>query len=131
MGDIYRPLSLNWYLYCEDDPVHAVEPSGYLPRWGDVKDGITEHGRTIAKGVGTVVGVITGIKIAEEIYIVYVDWDCSRRMRDVLRDWGRAEEHPELQDLINHHIRDAMRDVGRVAGDAARQIYRARPVSPR
>ncbi|MCL6476203.1 MAG: hypothetical protein K6U75_14260 [Firmicutes bacterium] len=29
LGDVYRPLSLNRYLYCEDDPVNAVDPSGY------------------------------------------------------------------------------------------------------
>ncbi|GIV21765.1 MAG: hypothetical protein KatS3mg023_3516 [Armatimonadota bacterium] len=28
LGNIYRPLSLNRYLYCEDDPVNAVDPSG-------------------------------------------------------------------------------------------------------
>ncbi|GIV17880.1 MAG: hypothetical protein KatS3mg022_3315 [Armatimonadota bacterium] len=28
LGDIYHPLSLNRYLYCEDDPVNAVDPSG-------------------------------------------------------------------------------------------------------
>ncbi|MDW8321906.1 MAG: RHS repeat-associated core domain-containing protein [Armatimonadota bacterium] len=30
LGNIYRPLSLNRYLYCEDDPVNAVDPSGYF-----------------------------------------------------------------------------------------------------
>ncbi len=29
LGNLYRPLSLNRYLYCEDDPVNAVDPSGY------------------------------------------------------------------------------------------------------
>jgi len=29
--------------------------------------------------------------------------------------------------LRNQHIRDAMRDIGRAAGDAAKQIYNARP----
>ncbi|MGC8785778.1 MAG: hypothetical protein ACP5RN_15535, partial [Armatimonadota bacterium] len=120
--------SLNRYLYCEDDPVNAVDPSGYLPTWQDVKDWFKEHGKTVVKGAGAVLGVITGIKIAEEMYIVYVNWDCSNRMRDMLREWGHAEEHPELQDLINYHIRDAMRDTGRLVGDAARQIYRVRPV---
>ncbi|MCS6830020.1 MAG: hypothetical protein NZ749_05175 [bacterium] len=28
LGNIYRPLSLNRYLYCEDEPVNAVDPSG-------------------------------------------------------------------------------------------------------
>jgi len=125
------------YLYCEHEPVNSVDPSGNLPTWEDVKrwgrgagDWIKEHGQTILKGVGTVIGVVTGIKIAEEVYIVYVDWDCSNRMRDMLRDWGHAEKHPELQELINYHIRDAMRDTGRLVGDAARQIYRVRPVPP-
>ncbi|MCS6830018.1 MAG: ferritin-like domain-containing protein [bacterium] len=117
-------------MYCEDDPANAVDPSGHLPTWRDVKEWITEHGRTIAKGVGTVIGVVTGIKIAEEIYITYVNMECSRRMRKMLEDWGRAEEHPELQDLINHHIRDSMRDIERLTEEAARQIYRVRPVSP-
>jgi len=31
LGNIYRPLSLNRYLYCEDDPVNAVDPSGNQP----------------------------------------------------------------------------------------------------
>ncbi len=30
LGNLYRPLSLNRYLYCEDDPVNAVDPSGRL-----------------------------------------------------------------------------------------------------
>ncbi|GBC95984.1 hypothetical protein HRbin16_01784 [bacterium HR16] len=28
LGNIYRPLSLNRYLYCEDEPVNQVDPSG-------------------------------------------------------------------------------------------------------
>jgi RHS repeat-associated protein len=31
LGDIYRPLSLNRYLYCEDEPVNYVDPSGRVP----------------------------------------------------------------------------------------------------
>lgn len=31
LGNIYRPLSLNRYLYCEDAPVSAVDPSGRVP----------------------------------------------------------------------------------------------------
>ncbi len=30
-GNLYQPLSLNRYLYCEDDPVNAVDPSGDVP----------------------------------------------------------------------------------------------------
>ena len=135
LGDIYRPLSLNRYLYCEDDPVNHVDPSGNIPQW--VKDWAKtawewtkEHASDIGKGIGVVVGTLIGIKLAEEIYIVFVDRDTSNRMRDMLREWGRAEEHPELQHLINYHIRDIMRDIGRLAGEAARQIYRIRPVRP-
>jgi RHS repeat-associated protein len=28
LGDLYRPLSLNRYLYCEHEPVNRVDPSG-------------------------------------------------------------------------------------------------------
>ena len=28
LGDIYRPFSLNRYLYCEHEPVNAVDPDG-------------------------------------------------------------------------------------------------------
>ena len=135
LGDIYRPLSLNRYFYCENDPVNHVDPSGNIPQW--VKDWAKtawewtkEHASDIGKGIGVVVGTLIGIKLAEEIYIVFVDRDTSNRMRDMLREWGRAEEHPELQHLINYHIRDIMRDIGRLAGEAARQIYRIRPVRP-
>ena len=31
LGDLYRPLSLNRYLYCEDEPVNHVDPSGRVP----------------------------------------------------------------------------------------------------
>lgn len=30
-GDVKDPLSLNWYTYCEDDPVNGVDPSGHIP----------------------------------------------------------------------------------------------------
>jgi len=30
LGDLYRPLSLNRYLYCEDEPVNRVDPSGRI-----------------------------------------------------------------------------------------------------
>jgi hypothetical protein len=112
-----------------------VDPSGNIPQW--VKDWAKtawewtkEHASDIRKGIGVVAGTLIGIKLAEEIYINFVDWDTSNRMRDMLREWGRAEEHPELQHLINYHIRDSMRDIGRLAGEAARQIYRIRPVRP-
>ncbi|GIV16926.1 MAG: hypothetical protein KatS3mg022_2361 [Armatimonadota bacterium] len=90
-----------------------------------------EHGQTILKGAGTVLGVVTGIKIAEEVYIVYVDWDCSNRMRDMLRKWKPREPESVDWDLINRlrnqHIRDGMRDIGNLVGDVAKQVYRVRP----
>ncbi len=38
LGNIYRPLSLSRYLYCEDDPVNAVDPSG--SKWREIIVGL-------------------------------------------------------------------------------------------
>jgi len=41
LGDLYRPLSLNRYLYCEDDPVNHVDPSGRKTyEWWEVAGGL-------------------------------------------------------------------------------------------
>jgi RHS repeat-associated protein len=136
LGDLYRPLSLNRYLYCEDEPVNYVDPSGNIPQW--VKDWAKtawewtkEHASDIRKGIGVVTGTLIGIKLAVEIYIVFVDWDTSNRMRDMLEDW--KPKHPDKVDwdlinrVRNQHIQDAMRNVGQAVGDVAERIYKVRP----
>ena len=41
LGDLYRPLSLNRYLYCEDEPVNHVDPSGRKTyEWREVAGGL-------------------------------------------------------------------------------------------
>lgn|GEM_PF-2268580 len=76
-------------------------------------------------------GTLIGIKLSEEIYIVYVDWDTSNRMRDMLEDWKPKDPDKVDWDLINRvrnqHIRDAMRNVGQAVGDVAERIYKVRP----
>ncbi len=47
----YRPLSLNRYLYCEDDPVNAVDPSGRMAQW------IKGIGAALAIGEGAAAGI--------------------------------------------------------------------------
>ena len=128
-------LSEHSYLYCEDDPVNHVDPSGNIPQW--VRDWAKtawewtkEHASDIGKGIGVVTGTLIGIKLAEEIYIVFVDWDCSNRMRRMMTEWGQIPEGPiaeYMDNLFRSHIRDAMRDTARLAGDAAKQIYGTRP----
>ena len=135
LGDIYRPFSLNRYLYCEHEPVNAADPSGNIPQW--VKDyakaaweWTKEHASDIGKGIGIVAGTLVGIKLAEELYVVYVDWDCSNRMRRMMREWGQIPEGPiaeYMDNLFRSHIRDAMRGTARLAGNAAKQIYGTRP----
>ena len=128
-------LSEHPYLYCEHEPVDYVDPSGNIPQW--VKDyakaaweWTREHASDIRKGIGIVVGTLVGIQLAEELYVVYVDWDCSNRMRRMMREWGQIPEGPIaecMDNLFMSHIRDAMRDTARLAGDAAKQIYGTRP----
>jgi RHS repeat-associated protein len=128
-------LSEHPYLYCEHEPVNSVDPSGNIPQW--VKDyakaaweWTKEHASDIGKGIGIVVGTLVGIKLAEELYVVYVDWDCSNRMRRMMREWGQIPEEPiaeYMDNLFRSHIRDAMCDSARLAGDAAKQIYGTRP----
>jgi hypothetical protein len=116
--------------------VNAVDPSGNIPQW--VKDyakaaweWTKEHASDIGKGIGIVAGTLVGIKLAEELYVVYVDWDTSNRMRDMLEDWKPKDPSAVDWDIINRvrnqHIGDAMRNLGQAAGDVAKQIYRVRP----
>ncbi|MCL6476205.1 MAG: RHS repeat-associated core domain-containing protein [Firmicutes bacterium] len=42
LGNLYQPLSLNRYLYCEDDLVNHVDPSGNIPSGS--KTGRKRHG---------------------------------------------------------------------------------------
>ncbi|MER3475118.1 MAG: hypothetical protein C4335_14105 [Armatimonadota bacterium] len=130
-------LSEHPYLYCEHEPVNSVDPSGDVPEWlrkktREVIDWLREYGSTVAKGATIFLGTITGINIAVDVYIVYKDWDCSRRMHDMLDDWLRRKDladvrHELIDPLLKSHIRDAMRDVGQAAGDIGKQIYQVRP----
>jgi RHS repeat-associated protein len=65
LGDIYEPLTLNGYGYCVNDPVNAVDPSGYL--WGAVERFVKEMidymtprnvGGGVALGWGVALGII-------------------------------------------------------------------------
>ncbi|MGQ9791729.1 MAG: hypothetical protein ACUVR7_13915, partial [Armatimonadota bacterium] len=136
-------LSEHPYLYCEHEPVNAVDPSGDAPKWLEnwgkqAADWVREYGGAVAKGVTITIGTITGINIAVEIYIVYKDVETSNRMNDMLRRWrsGEATGVPPdpaevdwglIDNVRRSHIRDAMRDIGEAAGDAAKQIYQIRP----
>ena len=129
-------LSEHPYLYCEHEPVDYVDPSGNIPQW--VKDyakaaweWTREHASDIRKGIGVVAGTLIGIKLAEEIYNNFMDWDTSNSMRDMLEDW--KPKHPAKVDwdlnnrVRNQHIQDAMRNVGQAVGDVAERIYKVRP----
>jgi len=83
LGDIYRPLSLNRYLYCEDDPVNSVDPTGRRPNrlWPWLR------GISIAVTIG-----ILAILAARE----FAEWMGSKE-REEGHSWGgvygRSHEH--------------------------------------
>ncbi len=57
LGNLYQPLSLNRYLYCEDDPVNGVDPSGYW-RW---------FGAIVWGAMGAFTGAIGGFFTANPV----------------------------------------------------------------
>jgi RHS repeat-associated protein len=77
LGDLYRPLSLNRYLYCEDEPVNAVDPQGFFKvrvkpyiKWKGIKVSVDEDSLDIKITLpwrpvpgGPEIGVEIGIEI--------------------------------------------------------------------
>jgi RHS repeat-associated protein len=56
LGDLYRPLFLNRYLYCEDDPVNHVDPSGHA----SLADWLLATG-TVVAGIGGAVTYVNPV----------------------------------------------------------------------
>jgi RHS repeat-associated protein len=56
LGNLYRPLSLNRYLYCEDDPVNYVDPSGHA----SLADWLLAT-RTVVAGIGGAVTYVNPV----------------------------------------------------------------------
>jgi RHS repeat-associated protein len=61
LGSIYAPLTLNAYGYCVNDPVNAVDPSGYISQ--EAK-GFGVFLVVVGEVVGTVAGVVAAIGTA-------------------------------------------------------------------
>ena len=87
LGGLYRPLSLNRYQYCEDDPVNAVDPNGYAPV---ALPGLLIPGvREVIIGAGIVIGIGIGVKyIADQID----EWSDRWREKVHGREKRRARE---------------------------------------
>jgi len=68
LGNLYRPLSLNRYLYCEDDPVNHVDPSGYFKVETFVVNLIVLGGGGVLLGglPGAVAGALAAVGVAWE-----------------------------------------------------------------
>ena len=103
LGDLYRPLSLNRYLYCEDDPVNHVDPSGYNPAAAAlgiagglaVADGPLPIGDIIAGGIVIGVGIGVGIKKLADIIDDAKEWgDARERQKEHKR---RAREDKQVE----------------------------------
>lgn len=84
-------LSEHPYLYCEDDPVHAVDPSGYKIDdwdwfWGSVGGGIGGSiGSMLAPEAGGVwfgmgMGAVVGLAVGDAI------WEGGEQVYDTVRD---------------------------------------------
>jgi RHS repeat-associated protein len=67
LGDIYRPLSLNWYLYCENDPVNHVDPSGRVAVTAGAVVFVPGAGQVIAAGVIAVGATIVIIWLCDNL----------------------------------------------------------------
>jgi RHS repeat-associated protein len=61
LGDIYEPLTLNAYGYCVNDPVNAVDPSGYISQEAKCFGVFLV---VVGEVVGTVAGVVAAIGTA-------------------------------------------------------------------
>ena len=67
LGDLYRPLSLNRYLYCEDDPVNHVDPSGRVAVAAGAVVFVPGAGQVIAAGVIAVGATIVIIWLCDNL----------------------------------------------------------------
>ncbi|GIV17878.1 MAG: hypothetical protein KatS3mg022_3313 [Armatimonadota bacterium] len=99
-------LSEHLYLYCEDDPVNAVDPSGFSP--AEIALGAA-GGIAIADGplpIGDIiaVGIVIGIIIIEA---------SGKKGKERIRDTG-------LQDLPDEIIRERARDKSLPSDERAR-----------
>ncbi len=93
LGNIYRPLSLNRYLYCEHEPVMRVDPSGYRPAkeywdwfWGSIGAAIGGSiGGLLAPEVG---GAWFGMGIGAPVGLAVGDaiWEGGEQVYDTVRD---------------------------------------------
>ena len=77
LGDLYRPLSLNRYLYCEEEPVNHVDPSGRVAVAAGAVVFVPGAGQVIAAGVIAVGATILIVKLAE---------DFNRSLDDLMRE---------------------------------------------
>jgi len=111
LGDLYRPLSLNRYLYCEDDPVNAVDPSGYWPKWVEdawksAKDFAYEYGDVAKKIVYGVLIVPAVVHLAVDIRNSLLDAETRQNMLRTYRDWklGRGLDDWGSADKLMNRI---------------------------
>ena len=90
LGDIYRPLSLNRYFYCENDPVKHVDPSGRVAVAAGAVVFVPGAGQVIAAGVIAVGATIALIWLAENW-----DWHQVRKQDEERRSkWQYTTQQP-------------------------------------
>ncbi len=115
-------LSEHPYLYCENDPVNRVDPSGR--KWEVIKFA----GGRIVVIVSLVTAVVTIIKLWELYTISKIYAECARQMRKMLEEWD--PQHPErvryneLEKLVKEAEQDATRATGNFAAEVAKELYK-------
>ena len=77
------------YLYCEHDPVNAVDPSGHAKKWwDDFKGRAGGWIKGIGLGIGGVVLIISGVKLLELIHKNIVNAEEATAITGMINRWN-------------------------------------------
>jgi RHS repeat-associated protein len=95
LGSLYAPLTLNAYVYCVNDPVNAVDPSGMRMEWPEVLQGIgTVLGVVIGAVGGVVAAIGAGYRLGESIAEGLISFEETLPpLEPTMEDWVRVKNY--------------------------------------
>jgi RHS repeat-associated protein len=122
-------LSEHPYLYCEGDPVNALDPDGHKTLWDRIKRGgadIWHGGKDMFGRAKDLIDI--GGKVGKITVWIHDSWtmvDCKMRMRRMYLDWDpRGERHHggAVDDLIGRPDIGFLRRLSEITGEAHQMI---------
>jgi len=124
-GFILEPLSLNCYIYCNNDPINKIDPNGQDPQDPDAPS-LWDWIKKIKGFYDKITDFLSDVAI--KWYVLLKDAETMEAMRRMLKEWRPRRDDIDwsiFSPLLKSHIQDSMKDASETAVSTMKFIYKS------